>query len=660
VDSSGNVFVTDDQNSTIRKITPEGVVTTIAGLAGHPGSTDGMNSDARFNTPDGVAVDNAGNVYVADILNHTIRKLTPAGTNWVVTTIAGTAGVIGSANGTNSAARFNYPQGLAIDGAGNLYVADSDNFTVRKVTPVGTNWVVTTIAGRAGSFGALDGTNNTARFNGFVGVAVDAAGNVYVADTDNHTIRQVTPIGTNWVVTTLAGSPGNPGSADGTGNTARFIYPYGVAPDSAGNLYVTDTISNDTIRKMTRVGTNWVVTTLAGLGGNYGGTDGAGNVALFKGPAAVTVDSTGNIYVADQVNHTIRKVTPVGEVTTLAGLAGYGGSANGTNSAARFWAPVGIAADSVGNLYVAEQENSTIRKMMPVGTNWAVTTLAGLAGNFGSTEGTGAGARFAGPAGVAVDGVGNLYVCDTGNHTIRRVSPTGSVTTRAGLAETPGSADGTGSAARFYNPTGVAVDTATNLYVADTWNHTIRKITPTRVVTTIAGQAGSSGSADGIGNTARFNYPSSIAVASVGSIYVADTYNNTIRKLTPIGTNWVVTTLGGMPGFYGTADGTGSTTRFSNPNGVAMDSAGNLYVADYYFNTIRKGFPAPRILNFGFNLGQFRFDLTGPTGRSVVVEASSDLASWLPLWTNTFAGALNFSDLQSGVSSNRFYRAQLR
>jgi hypothetical protein len=196
--------------------------------------------------------------------------------------------------------------------------------------------------------------------------------------------------------------------------------------------------------------------------------------------------------------------------------------------------------------------------------------------------------------------------------------------------------------------------------VADTWNHTIRKITPTRVVTTIAGQAGSSGSADGIGNTARFNYPSSIAVASAGNIYVADTYNNTIRKLTPIGTNWVVTTLGGMPGFYGTADGTGSTARFSNPNGVAMDSAGNLYVADYYFNTIRKGFPAPMILNAGFSLRQFSFNLSGPTGRSVVVEASSNLASWLPLWTNTFAGTLNFSDPTSGVSSKRFYRARVQ
>ena len=141
---------------------------------------------------------------------------------------------------------------------------------------------------------------------------------------------------------------------------------------------------------------------------------------------------------------------------------------------------------------------------------------------------------------------------------------------------------------------------------------------------------------------------------------MAHAYTNTIRKLTPIGTNWVVTTLGGMSGFYGTADGTGSTARFSNPNGVAVDGAGNLYVADFYFNTIRKRYPPPRILNPAFVGGQFSFDLTGPPGLSVVVEASTDLISWVPTWTNTFgATALNFSDPQSGISANRLYRTRL-
>ena len=616
---------------------------------------NGTGSTARFNGPEEVAVDSAGNLYVADYGNSTIRKVTPVGTNWVVTTLAGLAGSPGSADGTGSTARFNWAQGLAVDSAGNLYVGDTDNYTIRKVSPVGTNWVVTTIAGKAGISGSVDGTNSIARLSDPRGVAVDNRGNIYVADDANDTIRMVTPVGTNWIVTTIAGLAQNPGSADGTGNAARFASPAGVAADNTGNIYVAD--FNDAIRKLTPVGTNWVVTTMAGVGGNYGSTDGTGSAALFNGPAGVTVDSGTNVYVADQLNHTIRKVAPTGEVTTLAGLAGYGGSTNGTNSIARFYGPQGVAVDNIGNLYVVERGNNTIRKITSAGV---VTTLAGLpGGDEGSTDGIGSAARFAEPKGLAVDNAGNVYVADSNNSTIRKVTPAGSVTTLAGSAGMNGSADGVGTTARFNNPGGLAVDSATNIYVADTWNHTIRKVTRARVVTTLVGLAGSSGSADGIGNAARFNYPSGIAVDRAGNLYVADTYNNTIRKVTPVGTNWVVTTLGGAPGIWGTADGRGRAARFSNPNGVAVDSAGNLYVADFYLNTIRKGYPPPAILNPGFIGGQFGFVLTGPPGQSVVVESSTDFLTWLPLWTNTFTGALNFSDPQSGGYSNRFYRAEV-
>jgi sugar lactone lactonase YvrE len=312
--------------------------------------------------------------------------------------------------------------------------------------------------------------------------------------------------------------------------------------------------------------------------------------------------------------------------------------------------------DAAGNVYVSDWLNSVIRKVAPGG---AVTTLAGLAGAGGSEDGIGSAARFAGPYGVAVDEAGNLYVADSNNNTIRRVTPAGAVTTRAGSAGQIGSTDGTGVTARFNGPNGIAVDGATNLYVADTLNHTIRKVTPARVVTTVAGLAGNPGSADGIGNGARFNYPSGIAVDSETNIYVADTYNNTIRKLTPVGTNWVVTTLGGMPGFYGTADGTGSTARFSNPNGVAVDSAGNVYVADFYFNTIRKGYPPPRLIQAGFVEGHFQFNFTGAPGQPVIVEASTDLSSWLPIWTNSVTPGLNFSDPQSGGFVHRYYRSRM-
>jgi sugar lactone lactonase YvrE len=584
VDSAGNVYVADTGNNTIRQVTPGGVVTTLAGNAalvdqwGNQigGYADGTGSAAQFNGPHGVAVDSAGNVHVADTWNNRIRQVTPGG---VVTTLGG-------------AAQFSGPRSVAVDSAGILYVADTWNNRIQQVTPGG---VVTTLAGLAGSRGSADGTGSAARFSSPFGVAVDSAGNVYVADTGNNTIRKVTPSG---VVTTLAGNAaivdqsGNPigGYADGTGSAARFGSPSGAAVDSAGNVYVAD-MGNNAIRKVTPGG---VVTTLAGLAGSYGSDDGTGSAARFNGPTGVALDSAGNAYVADTGNNTIRKVTPGGVVTTLAGLPGSQGSADGTGSAARFSSPSGVAVDSAGILCVADTGNNTIRKVTAGGV---VTTLAGLAGRQGSADGTGSAAQFSNPSGVAVDSAGNVYVADTANETIRKVTPGGVVTTLAGLAGSWGSADGTGSAAQFYHPSGVAVDGAGNVYVADSYNCMIRKVTPGGVVTTLAGLAGNSGSTDGTGSAALFCGPQGVAVDSAGNVYVADTWNRSIRKVTPGG---VVTTLAGLAGSYGSADGTGSAARFggyaglyigapAGPEGLAVDSAGNIYVADTYNSTIRLG-----------------------------------------------------------------------
>jgi PKD repeat protein len=218
--------------------------------------------------------------------------------------------------------------------------------------------------------------------------------------------------------------------------------------------------------------TPYTFTTLAGSAGIFGSADGTGSAAQFGNPYSVAVDTIGNVYVADTINSTIRKVTPAGVVTTFAGLAGVGGSANGTGSVARFNDPYGVAVDVNGNVYVADTYNSTIRKVTPAGV---VTTLAGLAGTSGSANGTGSAARFNNPYGVAVDTNGNVYVADTYNFTIRKVTPAGVVTTLAGVAESSGSANGTGSAARFYYPDGVAVGGTGNLYVADGANDEIRK-----------------------------------------------------------------------------------------------------------------------------------------------------------------------------------------
>jgi len=322
---------------------------------------------------------------------------------------------------------------------------------------------------------------------------------------------------TPYTFTTFAGGPGapfTPFNADGTGTNAQFIDPSELAVDSEGNVYVADR-GNGIIRKVTPAA---VVTTLDGE---------TGSAAQFYRPFGVAVDNKGNVYVADAGSNTIYKVSPAGVVTTLAGLAGSTGTNDGTGSAAQFFNPFSVAVDSTCNVYVADTFNNTIRKVTSAGM---VTTLAGLAGIRGSADGTGSAAQFGTPRGVAVDIAGNVYVADSGNNTIRKVTAAGEVTTLAGLAGSSGTNDGTGSAARFHAPWGIAVDSASNVYVADYRNYAIRQVTPAGVVTTLAGFAGSLGSEDGTGSFARFNYPEGVVVDSADNIYVADTASSTIRK----------------------------------------------------------------------------------------------------------------------------------
>jgi serine/threonine protein kinase len=328
-------------------------------------------------------------------------------------------------------------------------------------------WNITTLAGHVGVGGYADGAGNQAQFRLPNNVAVDSAGNIYVADTANNTIRKIAP---NRVVSTSAGVSGNHGSADGIGGNARFSAPFGIAVNNAGTVYVADT-ANNTIRMITR---NGVVSTLAGLAGNPGSKDGIGTNAGFRNPWAVAVDGAGNVFVADMSNDTIRKITPAGVVTTLAGQAGMTGSVDGFGSQARFNAPYGVATDNAGNIYVSDSANDVIRKITPSG---AVSTLAGLPGYAGSADGNGNDARFWNPQGLAVDDKGNIYVADTGNNMVRKITSMGVVTTLAGLAGTSGTTDGIGKDARFNSPGGVAVDNAGNVYVADVNNHSVRKMT---------------------------------------------------------------------------------------------------------------------------------------------------------------------------------------
>jgi len=568
VDGSGTVYVADYGNSTVRMIMSGNAVSTLAGTAGVQGSADGTGAAAQFNWPLGAGVDNAGNVFVADG-NNTIRRITSAG---VVSTFAGTAGVTGSADGTGAAAQFNQPSGVAVDGAGNVYVAELGNDTIRKITPAG---VVSTLAGTAGVEGSADGTGASAQFTHPWGVAVDGSGYIYVADTDNNTIRKIAPDG---VVSTLGGTAGVSGSADGTGAAAQFSSPQSVAVDESGYVYVADS-NNNTIRKITPEG---LVTTLAGIAGVWGSADGTGAAAQFSYPWYLAVDRSGNVYVSDEGNATIRTITPAGVVSTAAGTVALTGSADGTIAASHLAWPYGVAMDGLLNVYVADHGNNTIRKITPAG---AVSTLAGTAGVAGSADGTGAAARFNQPSGIAVDGAGNVYVGDYGNNTIRKITSAGVVSTVAGAAGVFGSADGAGAQARFAYPNGVAVDGSGNVYVADQGNCTIRKITPAGVVSTLAGTAGVWGSSDGTGSAAQFGAPAGVTVDKKANVYVADWQNDTIRKITAAG---VVSTVAGTAGVQGSADGTGAAARFNYPWSVAVDGSGILYVADRGNSTIRK------------------------------------------------------------------------
>jgi serine/threonine protein kinase/streptogramin lyase len=322
-----------------------------------------------------------------------------------------------------------------------------------------------------------------------------------------------------------------------------------------------------------------VITTFAGQPGIKGSADGPAVKAQFRLPNNVAVDHSGNVYVADTANDVIRKITPNGIVTTLAGVAQSRGSADGKGAKARFWAPFGIAVDADGTVYVADTANNTIRKITPDG---AVSTLAGLASHPGTNDGAGSKARFRNPWGIAVDNTdGDVFVADMSNNAIRRITPAGDVYTFAGQAGMAGSGDGFGNDARFDNPFAVAVDSAGDVYVSDSANNAIRKITH-RVVTTLAGLPGNAGNADGQGANARFWNPQGLTVDSGGDVYVADTGNNIIRKITPMG---VVTTISEAP----PDDATDSAGDILNsPGGVAVDGSGNIYIADTNDHCIRE------------------------------------------------------------------------
>ncbi|HUA66325.1 MAG TPA: NHL repeat-containing protein [Alphaproteobacteria bacterium] len=649
----GNLYVVDTWNEVIRQLTLAGTswqVSTLAGRAGFAGYTNATGTNAEFDQPGSAAVDAAGNIYVTDSGNDLIRKITPAG---VVTTIAGQAGNDISLDGTNGNALFASPNGITIDSQTNLYVTDSDN-TIRRMTLAGTNWIVTTIAGQTNSYGSADGLGTNALLWGPEGISADTNGNLYIADSFNKTIRKLTSVGTNWMSSTVAGLPGAQGSTDGTNSVARFGSPFGLAVDTNNDVFVAD-VNNNNLRKIVISGTNANVTTLAGIA--PGSVDGPALDARFWNPTGVAVDSAGNIFVADLYNSTVRRIATNGEVSTIAGLAGSIGSSDGTNSDARFYDPIDVALDKAGNVYVTDIFNNTIRKITPIGTNWIVSTIAGK-DEFhpGELDGIGTNAIFYNPTGIAVDANTNLYVTDGNGATIRRITPSGTnwlVTTIAGFPQTFGSTDGVGTNALFFDPHGITVDTESNVYVADTVNDTIRKLSPDGtnwIVTTIAGQAGISGTFDGTGTNALFYFPEGVALDKFGNLYVADSFNDTLRRLSAAGSNWISSTIAGQADVEGYTDGIGASALFYIPQGIALDNGGNLYVADTYNNTVRLGqITALPALQIGYSTGHMT--LFWPNTGNYILQTNSNLS--LPEWgafgsTTTTANGTNHVTIISG------------
>ncbi|MDR3699782.1 MAG: hypothetical protein P4L56_09125 [Candidatus Sulfopaludibacter sp.] len=594
VDSSGNVYIADSLNNRIRVVNSSGIISTIAGngAIGYPGAVGdaGQATQAQLYLPGGVAVDNNGNVYIADTGHSLIREVTTDGN---INSIAGNgyAGYSGDSLPPLTG-QVNKPQDVALDSSGNVYIADTGNSAIRIIYGPKTTVVNATGGSLAGMLNTFAGTAGTVGYLGDSGiayqasltspssVAVDPSGNVYFTQPYDGTIRQVNA---NGIINTIVGLDVLGFSGDGgIASKALLNTPMGVATDSQGNLYIADT-NNNRIRKV--VGFAGNIATYAGNGVlSYSGDGGAATKAQFNTPQGVAVDSGGNYYVADSANNVVRKVTAGGVVSNFAGngSGGFGGD-NGAATGAQLNSPHGVAVDSAGNVYIADTGNSRIRKV----SGGVIGTIAG-SGTVGYSGDGGAGpsAQLNSPTGVAVDSAGNVYIADFGNNVIRKLSAGGAISTVAGNTRQGYSGDGGGGTqAQLNGPQGVGVDSAGNVYIADTLNNRVRKLSGGNIQTVagigIPGNSGDGGPAA----SAQLAAPTGLAVDSAGSIYVSNGSSN-VRKIFP---NGPISTIAGTNALgYSGDGGPALNATFNGALGLAVDSAGNVYVADSGNNAIRQ------------------------------------------------------------------------
>jgi sugar lactone lactonase YvrE len=559
VDSPGNLYIADTNNARVRRVSPGGVITTVAGNGTNGYSGDGgLATSAQISNPSGVAVDSALNLYIADSSNARVRKVSGG----VITTVAGAGPPDGSLATTISVQSTS----SAVDSLGNVYIVSSPQNRVYKVA---TNGTITTVAGNGtNGFSGDGGLATGAQISYATGITVDSSFNLYIADSGNYRIRKVS----GGVITTVVGTGTYGFSGDGGLATgAQISYVTGIAVDSSFNLYIADQ-GNNRIRKVV----GGVITTVAGTVAGNGncassGDGGPATSAQICGPSGVAVDSSFNLYIAEQFNCRIRMVS-VGVITTVAGNGncGYTGD-GGPATSAQISNPSGVAVDSAFNLYIADQGNR-IRKV----SGGVITTVAGN-GNCASTGdgGPATSAQICGPSGVAVDGTGNLYIADRGNNRTRKVAA-GVINTIAGNGLYSYSGDG-GLAinAQLGSISALATDNSGNLFISDSGNNRVRVVSSGGTISTFAG-GGTQGLGDGgPATSASLSSPRGLAVDSQHNVFIADSGNQLLRKVS-----------GGIITSIATIAGMGSYP-FSGDGGVAVDSQGDVFVSEPLDSLVR-------------------------------------------------------------------------
>ena len=574
-DKSGNVFIVDTGNQRIRRVdAASGQITTVAGNGVYSFSGDGgPATSASLWDPQGISLDASGNLFIADYGNCRVRRVDAS--TGIITTVAGN-GVPGFSGdgGPATSAQLSRIWSVALDNSGNLFIADTSNYRVRRVDTA--THVITTVAG-GGSAGLGDGGLATSAFlNTVFGVAIDPAGNLFIPDAGDERIREVDS--KTAIITTVVGS-GSPGfSGDGGPATAATLnFPMSVVADPLGNLIIADTFNNR-VRRVD-VGAAKIATF---AGGGTGGDGRPATNAILVQPYGITVDSSGNIFIADTLNERIRRVdASTANITTVAG-AGWQGSTGdgGPATSAALFDPRGVAVDSLGNIYIGNAGNSTVRQVGSSGTISSPLSSTSLA-----TAG-----------GVAVDAFGNLFITNSGTHQILRMDhTTGSITVVAGNGSAGYTGDGgSATSATLSLPQGVAIDPPGNLFIADTDNNVIRRVDAnTRIITTVAGNGSSGFSGDGGPATAAtLAVPERVAVDSAGNLFVADLVNNRIRRVDA--TSGLIATVAGngIAGFSGDG-GQATSASLNTPADIAVDKFGYVYVVDLWNNRVRKVSPPP-------------------------------------------------------------------